>query len=94
MADCERDGCPMEGRIARLEEWQRTSESFHTKIDTWQRDMIASTTRMETQQKDMDGKLDKLLGWQEAQKEKPGRLSAEEAEQIRSDSQSQESPAK
>ena len=57
MADCERDGCPMEGRIARLEEWQRTSESFHTKIDTWQRDMIASTTRMETQQKAMDGKL-------------------------------------
>lgn len=74
MADCERDGCPMEGRIARLEEWQRTSESFHTKIDTWQRDMIASTTRMETQQKAMDGKLDKLLGWQEAQQEKPGRL--------------------
>ena len=72
MAECE-NGCPMEPRIKALEDWKGESKKFHNTFYDWQRDQIARDARLDVQLGGIESNLKKLVAWQDAQRDKPGK---------------------
>ena len=71
--DCNKEVCPMEPRIKALEDWRGESKKFHNTFYDWQRDQIARDSRLDVQLNDIETNLKKLVAWQDAQRDKPGR---------------------
>ena len=63
----------MEPRIKALEDWRGESKKFHNTFYDWQRDQIARDSRLDVQLNDIETNLKKLVAWQDAQRDKPGR---------------------
>lgn len=63
----------LEMRVEALEKWQEGSREFHENFYEWQRGQIARDAKLDEQIKTINQNLDKLVKWQEAEKEKPGR---------------------
>lgn len=63
----------LERRIEDLEAWRQDSKAFHNNFYDWQREEIARNAKLEEQLKTMDENIRKVVDYQEAQKEKPGR---------------------
>lgn len=63
----------LEKRIEILEGWQAESKKFHNAFYDWQRVQIARDAKMDVQLAGIETSLDKLVKWQEAQKEKPAK---------------------
>lgn len=71
--DCEKDTCPMEPRIRALEDWKGESKKFHNTFYDWQRDQIARDSRLDVQLSGIEANLEKLVAWQDTQRDKPAR---------------------
>lgn len=76
--NCNPDNCPVNARVDRMEkEFDRYrdnsskthQEMFH-RLNALEKDNIATQNKLDT----MDGKLDKLIGRQEEQDDKPNKL--------------------
>ena len=63
----------LEMRVEALEKWQEGSREFHENFYNWQRGQIAREAKLDEQIKTIDQNLNKLVAWQEAQQEKPGK---------------------
>ena len=74
--------CRMEARIQALEEWQGESKQFHHAFYDWQREQIARDSRLDVQLTSMESNLQKLVAWQDAQRDKPGKRMDAMAEKI------------
>lgn len=74
--------CRMEARIQALEEWQGESKQFHHAFYDWQREQIARDSRLDVQLGGMEADLKKLVTWQDAQRDKPGKRMDAMAEKI------------
>lgn len=63
----------LEKRIEDLEQWQKDSKKFHNDFYDWQREQIARDARLDEQLGNMSANLNKLVAWQETQRDKPGK---------------------
>lgn len=63
----------LEKRIEDLEVWKDESKKFHNTFYDWQRGQIARDARLDVQLKNIEDSLQKLVGWQEGEKAKPGK---------------------
>ena len=63
----------LEMRIENLEKWQESSREFHESFYNWQRSQIARDARLDEQLKMMNENIQKVVEYQETQKEKPGK---------------------
>ena len=63
----------LEKRIEDLEQWKKDSKKFHNDFYDWQREQIARDARLDEQLSNMSANLNKLVAWQETQRDKPGK---------------------
>ena len=63
----------LEMRVEALEKWQEGSREFHENFYNWQREQIAREAKLDEQIKTINQNLEKLVKWQEEEKEKPGK---------------------
>lgn len=63
----------LELRIEHLEQEQQKESAFREAYYTEQRERIRRDATLDAKMSEMDGKLDRLLEWQEEQKDKPGK---------------------
>lgn len=63
----------MEPRIRALEDWKGESKKFHNTFYDWQRDQIARDSRLDVQLSGIEANLEKLVAWQDTQRDKPAR---------------------
>lgn len=63
----------LEARIDTLERWQEESRKFHCAFYDWQREQIARDSRLDVKLGSMENDLKKLVSWQDAQRDKPGK---------------------
>lgn len=76
--NCNPDNCPVNARVDRMEkEFDRyrdnsgkTHQEMFQRLNNLEKDSIATQTKLDA----MDGKLDKLVGRQEDQDDKPNKL--------------------
>ena len=73
LPECDKSGCPMEPRIRALEDWKSESKKFHNTFYDWQRDQIARDSRLDVLLSGMETDLKKLVAWQDAQRDRPGK---------------------
>lgn len=63
----------LEARVKYLEEWQKGSREFHENFYEWQRSQIARDAKLDEQIKTISNNLEKLVKWQEEEKNKPAK---------------------
>lgn len=71
--NCNPKDCPHLHRIEKLEERQEREEEFRRKYYEERETRIERDARWDEKMTAMDEKLDKVVAWQEAQQDKPGK---------------------